>query len=475
MLATDPCFLPLSKLALLLKSRDLSVLEITQCYLNRIEKKSHLNAFITVCKNEAIEDAKRADSEISSGQYKGLLHGIPLAVKDLIASKGILTTSGSRILKNNIPDYDATVLAKLKEAGAILLGKLQLCEFAGGDDINPLTGKGPVKNPWHEQVCAGGSSSGSAVAVAASLCAGSLGTDTGGSIRSPSAYTGIVGMKPTFGRVSRFGITPLSLSLDHVGPMSKTVEDNAILLECIAGFDTKDRHSSSEPVSNFRKKLKIPVQGLRIGLPKKFFFEYATQEVCDAVLQAAKELERQGSVLIDVELPHLKYAFGVEFAILLSEARAFHMQYLNQDKENEYTPTFKYGVLEPAKTLTGVDYVQAKRIRNFIIRDFENVYSKVDILLTPGAEAAAPPLDEEGILKYTTQSGLRSPIEMWTRIYFPANLSGVPSLVMPCGFSKTGLPLSLSLMGRHFDEATVYQVAHAYEKATHWHTFIPSV
>lgn len=472
----DICFLPITKLSALLRLKDLSPVELTSSCLNRIEKLNpSLNAFISVLKKEAMENAILAEKEIANGNYRGLLHGIPVAVKDLFASQGVRSTSGSRILKDYIPNYDATALARLNNSGAILLGKLQLSEFAGGDDINPLTGSGPAKNPWNMRCSAGSSSSGSGVSVAASLCAASLGTDTGGSIREPAAFNGIVGMKPTFGRVSRFGVTPLSYSLDTVGPMTKTVEDNAIMLEAIAGYDAKDSWSSSQVVTSYRKHIRDGVRGLRVGLPKKFFFDYATKELGDAVFKAAQELERQGAILSEVELPHLKYTIGVEFAILLSEALAYHMQYLNQGKESEYTRTFLYGVLEPAKSIRGADYMQAQRIRNFVIRDFEEAYAKVDVILAPGAGAAATPLDEEDFAQYETPLGMQDLIEMWPRIYFPASLSCVPSLVMPCGFSKAGLPLSLAVMGKHFDEATVYRVAYAYEQLTSWHRYKPNV
>ena len=474
---SDPCLMTIEEVAPLLRSSRLSPVELTRAYLDRIDRLNpRLNAYITILHEEALRAAETAESEIAAGEYRGPLHGVPIAVKDLFASKGHRTTSGSKILKDNIADYDATAIARLKAAGAVLLGKLSMSEFAAGDDVNPLTGLGPTKNPWNIERTAGGSSSGSGAGVSASLCAAALGTDTGGSIRQPASYNGVVGLKPTFGLVSRYGVTPLSWSLDHVGPMTKTVVDNAILLEAIAGPDPQDRWCSSKPVVPNRTQIAAGVKGLRVGLPKDYFFEYATIEAGEVVREAVRELEKQGAVLSDVELPHLQYALGAEFAIMLSEGLAYHTQYLRQGKEQEYTNSFLSTFLDPARYISAVDYVQAQRLRKFIIRDFEKAYTNVDVVLAPGAEMDALPLSGNAWLeKYETPVGMVDWLDMFCKISFPANLAGVPSLVLPCGFSKAGLPLSLAVMGKHFDEATVYRVGHAYEQATEWHKRRPEL
>jgi aspartyl-tRNA(Asn)/glutamyl-tRNA(Gln) amidotransferase subunit A len=392
----------------------------------------------------------------------------------LFASKGHRTTAGSRILKDNITDYDATAVARLKAAGAILLGKLSMWEFASGEDINPLTGAGPAKNPWNLERSTSGSSTGSGAAVSASLCAAALGSDTGGSIRAPAAFNGIVGLKPTFGRVSRFGATPLSWSLDHVGPMTKSVEDNAIVLEAIAGPDPNDRWCSSKPAGRYRRDLRAGVKGLKIGLPRDYYFEYATIEAGQAAREAISELEKQGAVLSDIELPHLKYTHGVELAILYPETLAYHARYLRQGKAEEYTKGFLSFALDPARYVSAADYVQAQRLRKFIIRDFEKAFSAVDVIAGPGGEGEATPVTDSLLSKYETPRGMTEVLDMW-RIYEAGNVSGVPSLALPCGFSRAGLPLSLAIMGKHFAEETVYRAGHAYEAATEWHLRRPPV
>lgn len=278
MAETNPCYLTISEVAPLLKSKRLSPVELTSAYLDRIDQLNpKVNAFITTLRDEALQSARALESEIAAGRYRGPLHGVPIAVKDIFATNGHRTTCGSKILKDNITHYDATVVARLKAAGIILLGKLTMSEFAFGDDVNPLTGQRPTHNPWNLERSASGSSSGSGAAVAASMCAGALGTDTGGSIRTPSAFCGIVGMKPTYGRVSRYGVTPLAWSLDNAGPMTKSVEDNALLLGIIAGADPADRMCSERPPDDYLKLLRAGVRGLRIGLPKNYFLEYATR------------------------------------------------------------------------------------------------------------------------------------------------------------------------------------------------------
>ena len=342
MAANDPYNLTITEAAPLLREKKLSPVELTKAYLDRIDALNpSVNAFITVLKDQALAQAQTAEKEIATGHYRGPLHGIPIAVKDIFATNGHLTTCGSKILKDYVTHYDATAVARLNKAGCILLGKLTLSEFAFGDDVNPLTGKRPTRNPWNLERSVSGSSSGSGAAVCASFCAGALGTDTGGSIRLPSGYCGIVGMKPTYGRVSRYGVTPLAWSLDNAGPMTRSVEDNAIMLAVIAGADPADRMCADKPVPDYRKGLRAGVKGLRIGLPKNYFLEYSTRDVADAVREAAKTLEKQGATVSEVDLPHLKYALGAELAIIFGEPLAYHSKYIRQGKFDLYTDTNK--------------------------------------------------------------------------------------------------------------------------------------
>ena len=479
MAETNPCYLTISEVAPLLKSKRLSPVELTSAYLDRIDQLNpKVNAFITTLRDEALQSARALESEIAAGRYRGPLHGVPIAVKDIFATNGHRTTCGSKILKDNITHYDATVVARLKAAGIILLGKLTMSEFAFGDDVNPLTGQRPTRNPWNLERSASGSSSGSGAAVAASMCAGALGTDTGGSIRTPSAFCGIVGMKPTYGRVSRYGVTPLAWSLDNAGPMTKSVEDNALLLGIIAGADPADRMCSERPPDDYLKLLRTGVRGLRIGLPKNYFLEYATRDVGEAVREAARTLERQGASIHDVDLPHLKYAIGAETAIIFAEPLAYHQKYIRQGKFDEYTDWNKAS-WDAARFVSGADYVQSQRVRRFMIRDFEKAFEQVDVIFAPGVATEANPIEEDLLTdKLPTRDVPAGMITLWeivSRMTFPANLTGVPALVLPCGFSTAGLPLSLQIMGRHYDEGTVYRVGAAYEQATDWHSRRPEL
>lgn len=475
----NPCLLTIAEVAPLLRAKRLSPVDLTRAYLDRIDALNpKINAFITILRDEALANARAAEAEIAAGRYRGLLHGIPIAVKDIFATNGHRTTCGSKILKDNVTHYDATAVARLKQTGAILVGKLTMSEFAFGDDVNPITGQRPTRNPWNLERSASGSSSGSGAAVSASMCAAALGTDTGGSIRYPSAYCGIVGMKPTYGRVSRHGVTPLAWSLDNAGPMTRCVEDNALMLGAVAGPDPADRMCSDRPVGDYLKDLRVGVRGLRIGLPKNFFFEFATRDVGEAVHEAAGTLEKQGASVHEIDLPHLKYAVGAEIAIIFAEPLAYHQKYLRRGKFNEYTE-YNKAQWDAARYVSGADYVQAQRVRRFMIRDFEKVFEQVDVVFAPGAGTEANTIEEDLLTdRIPTREVPAGTVTLWEifpRMANPGNLAGVPALVMPCGFSAAGLPLSLQIMGRHFNEATVYRVAAAYERATPWHERRPSL
>ena len=478
-MSDNPCFLTIAEAGPLLRAKRLSPVELTRAYLDRIDSLNPaINAFITILHDEALSHARAMETEIAKGRYRGPLHGIPIAVKDIFSTDGHRTTCGSKILKDNVTHYDATAVARLKQAGAVLIGKLTMSEFAFGDDVNPLSGQRPTRNPWNLERSASGSSSGSGAAVAASLCAAALGTDTGGSIRYPSAYCGIVGLKPTYGRVSRYGVTPLAWSLDHAGPMTRNVEDNALVLGVIAGADPADRMCSEAPVGDYLKGLRAEIKGLRIGLPKNYFFEFATRDVGDAVREAVKTLERRGASAREIDLPHLKYAIGAEIAIIFAEPLAYHQKYLRRGKFEEYTD-YNKAQWDAARYVSGADYVQAQRVRRFMIRDFEKAFEQVDVILAPGAGTEANPIQEDLLTdRIPTREVPAGTVTLWEifpRMANPGNLTGVPALVMPCGFSAAGLPLGLQIMGRHFDEATVYRAAAAYEQATDWHTRRPGL
>jgi len=477
--ADDLCFKTIVEAGPLLRTKRVSPVELTQAYLDRIESLNpSVNAFITVLHDEALTQAREMEKEIAAGHYRGPLHGIPIAVKDIFATNGHRTTCGSKILKDNVTHYDATAVARLKQAGCILLGKLTMSEFALGDDVNLLTGQHPTRNPWNLERSVSGSSSGSGAAVSASMCAASLGTDTGGSIRLPSGYCGIVGMKATYGRVSRYGVTPLAWSLDNAGPMSKSVEDNALLLGTLAGADPADSMCSDRPVPDYRSKLHAGVQGLRIGLPKNYFLEYSTPDVADAVRAAARTLEGLGASVSEVELPHLKYTVGAELALIFGEPLAYHTKYIRQGKFDLYTDTNK-AQWDTARYISSTDYIQAQRVRRYIIQDFEKAYEQVDVILAPSTGVEANPIQEDVLAdQIPTRQVPAGNVTLWEilwRMPSPANLAGVPALALPCGFSAAGLPLGLQIMGRHFDETTVYRVGAAYEQATDWHTRRPAV
>ena len=472
-----PYELTITEAGALLRERKLSPVALTKAYLDRIaELDPKVNCFISVFADEAMARAKTVEGEISAGNYRGALHGIPIAVKDIYATNGHLTTCGSKILKDNVTSYDATTVARLTGAGCILLGKLTLSEFALGGDVNPLTGIGPTRNPWNLDRSCAGSSSGSGAAVSASFCAGALGTDTGGSIRLPAGFCGIVGMKPTFGRVSRHGVTPLAWSLDTAGPMTRSVADNALMLQAIAGADPLDPACADKPVPDYAEGLRRGVKGLRIGMPKQFMLEYATAETAAAVQAAAELLARQGAIVREVDLPHLKYALGAEYVIIFSEPVAYHSKYFRQGKFDLYTPASKVN-WDAGRFINAADYTQAQRVRRYIIRDFEQAYEQVDVIFSSSTGVEATRIRDEQehpAAMADTPAGKVSYSEISWRLPSPANLAGLPTLALPCGFSSSGLPLGLQIMGRHWDEATVYRVGAAYESATDWHTRRPT-
>lgn len=466
----DLTALTIAEAARRMERKELSPVELTQAALERIAALNpRLNAFITVLEDQATAAAEAAERQMMSGQGRGPLHGIPIALKDLCATKGVRTTAGSKILQDCIPKDDATVAIRLAKAGTILLGKLQMNEFAYGPDGDNVH-YGRVRNPWNLECITGGSSSGSGAAVAASLCLGALGTDTGGSIRIPSALCGIAGIKPTYGRVSRYGLTPLSWSLDHAGPMAKTVEDVALLLQAMAGYDAKDPGSAQRPVPDYRAALTGDVRGLRVGIPRQYFYEALDPEVDSAMRQAIEVLEGAGASIREVSWPSLRYATLAALIIVLVEASAFHDGWIRTRSE-DYHPDIalrlKWGLLLPASA-----YLKAQRLRALMCRGVAQLWRAVDVLVTPATMMPAP---HPGETQIHVGNRLLSTREAILRLMRPFNLTGLPAMSVPCGFTSSGLPIGLQIAGRPFDEATVLRVAHAYEQHTDWHRRQPPI
>lgn len=469
MKADELCFLSISQLAERIQQRQLSPVEVTRTYLERIQTiDSQLNSYLTVTAERALHEAKAVEEQIQKGNYLGLLHGIPLAHKDIVATKGIKTTCASKVLKDNVPGEDATVLGRLHAAGAILLGKLNMNEFA---TISPSVYFGRVNNPWRLAHNPGGSSSGSGAAVAAGLCAGSLGTDTGGSIRIPAAFCGIVGLKATHGRISLQGVTPLSWSLDHVGPMTRTVRDAALMLQVIAGYDPDDLGSSETPAPDYTAKLHQDIKGLKLGVPRSFFPNYTDPEVKQAFDAAVKMLAGLGARIEEVTLPPLENVWTqIALPILNAEANTWHEPYL-QNQAEDYGPTVRK-FLERGKNTSAIEYVKAQRAKARFRREALAACGGVDALLTPG-ELIPPPLHEaRSVAINGKEVSLMSALISAT---CPFNLTGQPALSIPCGFSTSGLPLALQIVGKPFDEATVLQVGYAYEAHTEWHNQRPAI
>lgn len=460
--AIDPYF-TIDEAATLVRTKQVSPVELTEACLSRMEAlEPALHSFITITADHAMAQAKVAEAEIVAGNYRGPLHGIPLAHKDLYATKGILTTSHSRVLENWIPDEDCTPIARLNAAGAVMLGKLATMEFATGSVV-----EGPwpaARNPWNTDHIPGGSSSGSGSSVAAGEALGALGTDTGGSVRNPACLCGIVGLRPTIGRVSKGGVVSLSWSLDTCGPLTRTVTDCAHMMQVISGFDPKDSCSADVPVPDFAAALTGDVRGLRIGIDRKHFFHDKIQPDTLAAVEAALDVFKGlGAVVKEIELPMLDYANAAQATIHMSESHAYHEQRI-KSTPGLYGPTlrayFRMGAL-----VSGPDYLQAQRVRDRIRTEMlAALKTEVDIIASPANGGPA-----ESFANYTTRN-------RFGRVGTTAQFSqaGVPAISIPCGFSN-GLPLGLQLAGRPFDEEIVLRAAHAYEQATPWHTMRPPV
>jgi aspartyl-tRNA(Asn)/glutamyl-tRNA(Gln) amidotransferase subunit A len=462
--ASELCYTSLRGLATLIQRQEVSPVEATQAVLDRVEKfDPQLNSFITVLRDQALAQASAAEQEIHDGHYRGPLHGIPIAVKDLYYTKGIRTTAGSKILSDFIPAYDATVIARLREAGAILIGKLNMHEFARGA-TNASSLIGACNNPWDMLCVPGGSSGGSGAAVASGLCFGSLGSDTGGSIRIPAALCGIVGLKPTYGRVSRYGVFPLSWALDHVGPMTRTVPDAALMLQVIAGHDRHDPSTRTAVVPDYSAALTGDIQGARLGIPQEFYFEQLDAEVGENVRAAIQTLERAGAQVEEISLPLSKYAAAAGRIISLTESAEIHEKFL-KTRFADYSPDVRTGFLV-GQLILGKHYMKAQRLRSLVRQEMAAALRRVDALVTPTVPIPAPRSGET-----TVKIGQETVETMGalSRLTRPANLTGFPAISVPCGFTQGGLPVGLQLIGRPFAESTVLQLAYAYEQETTWH------
>jgi aspartyl-tRNA(Asn)/glutamyl-tRNA(Gln) amidotransferase subunit A len=457
--ADDICFMPIRALAPQIEQRAISPVELTEAYLRRLERhEDTLHTYLTVTAEQANDEARRAEQEITRGLYRGRLHGIPVGLKDLFDTAGVRTTAGSRILADRVPTQDSTVTSRLHAAGAILLGKHMMHEFASGlpepGDYFPAP-----RNPWDLERTPGGSSSGTGAALAAGLCAGGMGSDTGGSIRNPSSYCGIVGLKPTYGLVSRRGVIALSWTLDHAGPMARTVADVAMLLQAVAGYDPADPASADVQVPEYLSALTGSAHGIRIGVPRSDLekTEGIEPDVLEAFYEAVDVLGKLGAELRDVEIPIIDHARVVQPTIMLAEAATFHERWL-RDRRHEYGRSFRDRVTS-GLFYSATDYIQALRGRALVCRELEALMATVDLIAAPTVPRAAPTYAEDA----DTPARLRG---HFTGIF---NLTGQPSISVPCGFDHRGLPIGLMLSGRAFDERSVFRAADAYERATDWH------
>jgi aspartyl-tRNA(Asn)/glutamyl-tRNA(Gln) amidotransferase subunit A len=441
-----------------IEAKQVSPVELTQTLLDRIEAYNpRLDAFITQTAELAMTQAKAAESEIAAGRYRGPMHGIPFGLKDIYNTKGILTTGHSRTAIDNVPTEDAFTTAKLFEVGAVLMGKLATHEYAHGGPSFDLPWP-PARNPWNREHFTGGSSSGSGAAIASGMVLGALGSDTGGSIRGPAAFCGIAGLKPTYGLVSRRGVMPNSFAFDHAGPMAWTVEDVAILLQAIAGYDAGDPASAKVDIPDYRAALGGDIRGLRIGLVRHWYTSdfKASDDVIAAVDAAAEAFRGLGATVEDVQLRHLQQYSDVKITIAESELFSVHGANL-KTRPGDFGKDFLVRSL-PACLFTGADYVQAGRRRRVLVDELAQAHQRYDLLITAAAFGPAPRLDAHRSAAFWARGNLTSPF----------NINGAPAIVVNAGFSELGLPLGLQIAGRPFDEPTVLRAAHAFEQATPW-------
>ena len=467
----DMLYGSIAQIAAQIRKGEISPIELIEATLQAIDQcEPQLNAFITLFREESLESARRAEAEIRSGNDLGPLHGMPIALKDIIYVEGTRSTAGSNFFSEESPQFDATLVSKLRDAGAIIIGKTNLHEFAFGVTTeNPHFGA--TANPWDPSRVPGGSSGGSAAAVVAGCCASALGSDTGGSIRIPAAVCGHVGLKPTYGRISVHGVLELAQSLDTVGPMCRYVHDVALMMNTLAGYDPRDVHSENQPVPDYTEGLDQPIRGSKAGIPKQHFFDNLDPEVERIVREAIKVLEGLGVEIVEFDLPSAEAGHEVTLTLLTAEAGQFHQQRLAAHRAD-------YGVdvrelLENGLSLSATDYVKAVRVREIVRREFVGAFEKVDCILSPTAPIPAPLRSTHDLSGGSESNRIRPRLTRNTRLI---NLLGLPSISVPCGFaqvadsdSKEGLPVGLQITGPWWSEKTLLQIAHAYERATPWH------
>jgi aspartyl-tRNA(Asn)/glutamyl-tRNA(Gln) amidotransferase subunit A len=442
-----------------LRSGAVSSVELTTAALERIQRLDpRLNSFLAVTAGPALAQARQADEDLAAGRDRGPLHGIPIALKDLFLTKGIPTTAGSKIYQHFVPGYDSAVGEKLAAAGAVMMGKLNMHELAYGiTSTNPHFG--PVRNPWNTDHIPGGSSGGSGAAVAAGFVFAAMGSDTGGSIRIPASYCGTAGIKPTYGRVSRYGALPLGYSLDHMGPLTRTVRDSAIVLNAIAGHDRRDPASSRRAVPDFVPADGCSIRGLRIGVPENFYFDRIDPEVETAVRAALRLAESLGAIVKPVTVPDMAGLNAIARVTLLAEASAVLEPHL---KDRSKFGADVLALLDQGRLVPATDYVNAQRLRRRFRRQFDGLWAEVDCLVTPATPAPAPRIGQTTVQLGGIEEDTRLAA---TRLARAINPLGLPSLSLPCGVSSSGLPLGLQVVGRAFDEATLFRIGAALEDA----------
>jgi aspartyl-tRNA(Asn)/glutamyl-tRNA(Gln) amidotransferase subunit A len=476
----------LSELSSALQAQKVSSVELTQIHLERIRRfNKHLNAFITVDEARALADARKADARRSKGEAGPLL-GIPVAHKDIFCTRGVLTTCGSKMLANFVSPYDAHVIERFDAAGAVLLGKCNMDEYAMGSS-SETSYFGPVRNPWDKRAVPGGSSGGSAAAVAGRLAPAATGTDTGGSIRQPASFSGVSGLKPTYGAVSRYGIVAFASSLDQAGPMGKSAEDLALMMNVMAGFDPRDSTSLERPKEDYSRDLRLSLSGVRIGLPKEYFGDGIDPGVRSALEEAIKWYDSQGAKTVPVELPNAKLGVPVYYVIASAEASSNLSRYDGArygHRAKEYKDLLDmycrsraegFGAEVKQRILVGTYvlshgyydayYLQAQKVRRLIARDFARAFERCDVIFGPTAPTTAFAIGEK----------TDDPVQMYLNDIFtiPAPLAGLPALSVPCGFDARGLPVGLQMMGAHFSESRLLGLAHRYQQASDWHRRVP--
>ena len=462
----DIPFLTVAELGRLIRGRDVSPVEATEAYLDRIDDLDFkFNAYLTVCRREALQAAREAEREIAAGEYRGPMHGIPVGIKDQIWTRGTRTTGGSRLFRDFVPEEDATVVAKLKGAGAVILGKTNMTELA----VSPYTHRYSLPhNPWNLDALAGGSSSGSGAGTGAFLCATSLGEDTGGSIRRPASWCGIVGLRPSWGRVSRHGVMRGVWSMDQVGPMSRTVEDCAITLGAIAGYDPRDPYTWDAPVPDYTAALDGDVRGLRVGVISEIMTSHwLDPEVRDVVVKATAVLGELGATVEDVSIPLVAHANTIAGTALSAET-ALDQGNMIRDRLDEYGHDNTIMLLT-ASLIPAQAYYKAQKLRELLRRQVHDTLERYDVLVFPTSGRTAPERLEDDRTIDSKEAAARIPF-MFNNT---ANLASVPGISVPCGLSPANMPVGLQVVGKPFSEETVFKVGHAYEQATDWHTMRP--